>query len=53
MMTDIGDLEKIDEALRICDLPDEALEAAARIDGVQAVTIGHCATGTVWYCLPG
>jgi hypothetical protein len=41
-MTDgIGDLDKIDEAY---DLSDEALEAAARVDGVQAVTIGYCAT---------
>jgi hypothetical protein len=53
-MTDhIGDLDKIDEGLMNYDLSDEALEAAARVDGKPAITIGYCATaGTAWYCLP-
>ncbi len=53
MTDDIGDLDKIDEALSTNDLSDEALEAAARVDGRPAMTIGYCATaGTAWYCLP-
>jgi dienelactone hydrolase len=53
MKNNPADLYHIDEALMTCDLSDEALEAAARVDGVQAVTIGYCATaGTAWYCLP-
>jgi len=53
MKDNAADLEKIDQALMTYDLSDEALEAAARVDGVQAATIGYCATaGTVWYCLP-
>jgi hypothetical protein len=53
MTDDNGDLNKIDEALMTYDLTDEALEAAARVDGVQAITIGYCTTaGTSWYCLP-
>jgi len=53
MKDDAADLNKIDQALMTCDLSDEVLEAAARVDGVQAVTIGYCATaGTAWYCLP-
>jgi dienelactone hydrolase len=53
MTHDTGDLDQIDEAIPTCDLSDEALEAAARVDGVQAITVGYCATaGTVWYCLP-
>jgi hypothetical protein len=36
-----------------CDLADEVLEAAARVDGVRAITHGYCATAsTSWYCLP-
>jgi hypothetical protein len=53
MMDDIGDLNKIDEALMTYDLSDEALEAAARVDGGLAVTIGYCATAAnARYCLP-
>jgi hypothetical protein len=53
MKDDIGDLDKIDETLMIYDLSDEALEAAARVDGGLAVTIGYCATAaSAWYCLP-
>ena len=33
MTYDTGDLDQIDEALMAYDLPDEALEAAARVDG--------------------
>ena len=53
-MTDgLADLGKIDEALMSCDLADEVLEAAARVDGMRAVTVGYCATAsTAWYCLP-
>jgi hypothetical protein len=52
MTDDIGDLDKIDDAL-MTYVSDEALEAAARVDGVQAVTVGYCTTaGTSWYCLP-
>jgi hypothetical protein len=47
------DLDRIDEALVTYDLSDEVLEAAARVDGGQAVTFGYCATAsTSWYCLP-
>jgi hypothetical protein len=54
MTDDIGDLDKIDEALMTYDLSDETLEAAARVDGRPAVTIGYCATAsTAWYCMPG
>jgi hypothetical protein len=53
MTADIGDIDKIDEALMTYDLSDDALEAAARVDGVQAITIGYCATaGSAWYCMP-
>jgi len=53
MTDDIGDLDKIDDALMTYDLTDETLEAAARIDGGPAMTVGYCATaGTSWYCLP-
>jgi dienelactone hydrolase len=49
----VADLVKIDESLMTCDLADEALEAAARVDGVRAITFGYCATAsTSWYCLP-
>jgi hypothetical protein len=48
MKDDAADLDKIDY-----DLSDEALEAAARVDGGLAVTIGYCATAaSAWYCLP-
>jgi dienelactone hydrolase len=53
MTHDVAGLDQIDEALMTCDLADEALEAAARVEGVRAVTIGYCATAsTSWYCLP-
>jgi dienelactone hydrolase len=53
MKDGVSDLDKIDQSLMTWDLPDEALEAAARVDGVRAVTIGYCATAsTSWYCLP-
>ena len=53
MTDDNGDLDKIGEALMTYDLADEALEAAARVDGGLAVTIGYCATAaSAWYCLP-
>jgi hypothetical protein len=48
-----ADLDQIDEALMTYDLSDEALEAAARVDGVRAITVGYCATASnAWYCLP-
>ena len=53
MTDDTGDLDKIDEALMTCDLCDEAVEAAARVDGGRAITVGYCATAaTAWYCMP-
>ena len=53
MKDDTSDLDKIAEALMTYDLSDEALEAAARVDGRPAVTIGYCATAaSAWYCLP-
>jgi dienelactone hydrolase len=53
MSDGVAGLDKIDEPLMTYDLADEVLEAAARVDGVQAVTIGYCATAsTSWYCLP-
>jgi len=49
----IGDLDRIDEALMTYVLSDEALEAAARVDGARAMTVGYCATAAnAWYCLP-
>jgi dienelactone hydrolase len=49
----VAGLDRIEEPLMTYDLADEVLEAAARVDGVQAVTIGYCATAsTSWYCLP-
>jgi dienelactone hydrolase len=53
-MTDgVAGLDKIDESLMTYDLADEVLEAAARVDGGPAITIGYCATAsTSWYCLP-
>jgi hypothetical protein len=53
MKNDPADRCQIDEALAIYDVSDEVLEAAVRVDGIQAVTIGYCATAsTSWYCLP-
>ena len=53
MTDDIGELDKIDEALMTYSLSDEALEAAARVDRGQAMTVGYCATAAnAWYCLP-
>jgi dienelactone hydrolase len=53
MKNDSAHLDQIEKALMTYDLSDEALEAAARVDGRPAVTIGYCATaGTAWYCLP-
>ena len=53
MTDDTGGLDKIDEGLMTYDLSDEALEAAARIDGGRAITVGYCATAaSAWYCLP-
>ena len=53
MKDHLADLDKIDEAHMTYDLSDEALEAAARVDGGRAITIGACATAsTSWYCLP-
>jgi hypothetical protein len=48
-----ADLYQIDEALMTDDLSDEALEAAAHVDGGQAITFGACATASPsWYCMP-
>jgi dienelactone hydrolase len=53
MKDGVADVDKIDEPFLTCDLSDEALEAAARVDGVRAITVGYCATAsTSWYCLP-
>jgi hypothetical protein len=54
MKDDAADLDKNDQALMTTDdFSDETLEAAARVDGVQAVTVGYCATASnAWYCLP-
>jgi hypothetical protein len=53
MKDDVAGLDRIDEALVTYDLSDDVLEAAARVDGVRAVTFGYCATAsTSWYCLP-
>jgi hypothetical protein len=53
MKNGVADRDKIDEALMTCDLADEALEAAAGVDGLRAVTVGYCATASSsWYCLP-
>ena len=52
MTDDVGDLDKIDDAL-MTYVSDETLEAAARVGGRLAITVGYCATaGTAWYCLP-
>ena len=46
-------IDPVDEALMTYDLSDEALEAAARVDGRLAITVGYCATASsAWYCLP-
>ncbi|HMH16837.1 MAG TPA: hypothetical protein VK572_01700 [Burkholderiales bacterium] len=53
MKDGVADIAKIDESLMTYDLADEVLEAAARVDGVRAITVGYCATAsTSWYCLP-
>jgi hypothetical protein len=53
MKDGVAGLDKIDELLMTYDLADEVLEAAARVDGLRAVTVGYCATAsTAWYCLP-
>jgi hypothetical protein len=53
MKNDPADLYQIDEGLMTYDLSDEALEAAARVDGRLAITVGYCATASsAWYCLP-
>ena len=53
MKDHVADLDKIDEPVMTYDLSDEVLEAAARVDGGRAITIGACATAsTSWYCLP-
>jgi hypothetical protein len=53
MKNDPADRDLIDQALMTYDLSDEALEAAARVDGGRAITVGHCATvSNVWYCMP-
>jgi dienelactone hydrolase len=53
MKNEPANLDQIDEALMTCDLSDEALEAAARVDGGRAITVGYCATAAnAWYCLP-
>jgi dienelactone hydrolase len=53
MKDNAADLEKIDQALMTYDLSDEALEAAARVDGGRAMTVGYCATASnAWYCMP-
>ena len=53
MKNDPAALDQIDEALMTHDLADEALEAAARVDGARAITVGYCATASnAWYCMP-
>jgi hypothetical protein len=53
MTNDRTDLDQIDQALVTYDLSDEALEAAARVDGGRAITVGYCATAShAWYCMP-
>jgi hypothetical protein len=53
MTNDPADLEQIVQPLMTYDLSDEALEAAARVDGLPAITVGYCATASnAWYCLP-
>jgi hypothetical protein len=53
MTNNTGDVDQIDEGFVTYDLSDEVLEAAARVDGLQAITFGYCATAsTSWYCLP-
>jgi hypothetical protein len=53
MKDDAADLDRIDQGLMTYDLSDETLEAAARVDGGPAITVGYCATASsAWYCLP-
>jgi hypothetical protein len=54
MKENAANLDGIDQAVMTCDLSDEVLEAAARVDGRPAITVGYCATASnAWYCLPG
>jgi hypothetical protein len=46
------DLDHADEYIIICDVSDEALEAAAGIDGGRAITWIYC-TNLYWHCWPG
>lgn len=51
MKDDATDLDENDETFKTANVfSDEVLEAAARVDGGQAVTVGYCTT--VWYCMP-
>jgi hypothetical protein len=53
MKNDPADLDQIDEIVTTYDLSDEALEAAAGVDGGRAITVGYCATASnAWYCMP-
>jgi len=54
MNDDAAVLDKIDEAfLTPNNFSDEVMEAAARVDGARAITVGYCATAsTSWYCPP-
>ena len=58
MKDNAAGLDKIDQALMTqalttYDLSDEAVEAAARVDGGRAMTVGYCATASnAWYCMP-
>jgi dienelactone hydrolase len=53
MKNDPAGLDQIDQALVTYDLSDEALEAAAGVDGGRAITVGYCATAAnAWYCMP-
>jgi hypothetical protein len=53
MKNDHADLDQIDDALMTYDLSDDALEAAARVDGGRAIAVGYCATASnAWYCMP-
>jgi hypothetical protein len=46
MNENAADLDRMDQALVTCDFSDEALEAAARVDGRPAITVGYCATAS-------
>ena len=50
MKNDAADLEKIDEASRPMISPMRHWKLQPVVDGVQAVTIGYCATASnAWY----